>query len=401
MHRVVVTGAGTISAFGPSLADADAALRAGRSAIAPLTIPGAETLNQKIAAHASFYALTDYFEPRAAGVLDRTAQFTLIAAREAVGQAGFSPDEALAEQTAVIIGTGIGGQETQEEGYRRHFLEGKRPHPLSVPKIMANAPASQVSMEFGFKGPAFAVASACASATHAIGQAFQMVRTGVARAAVTGGTEALLQSGTMRAWEALRVMSNDACRPFSLGRKGMVLGEGAGVFVLERYEDARARGADILCEIAGHGMSADAGDITAPDPGGMARAIAGALRDGGLDADDVDYINAHGTGTTANDAAESRAILLAFGERGHKLPVSSTKSMHGHALGGAGGIEFACLIASMRGGYAPPTINFVEPDPNCPIDCVPNEARDLKIGVALSNSFAFGGLNAVLAVKAV
>lgn len=386
------------------MAEMDAALRAGRSGmrnVADLTFTDSEKINQKIIAPVSGFVPEDHFDASQLGIMETVSQYAVYAAREAISGSGLDFDEALADETAVIVGTGVGGQSTQEEGYRRVFIENKRPHPFSVPRMMPNAPASQISMTFGLKGPAYAVSSACASATHAIGNAFQMVRSGLARAAVTGGVEACLQYGALRAWEALRVMANDACRPFSLGRKGMVLGDGAAVFVLERYEDAAARGAKILCEIAGTGMSADAGDLTAPEAEGMAKAIRRALADAGIDSGDVDHINAHGTGTLANDRTEAAAILNVFGDRGRKIPVSATKSMHGHALGGAGAIELAALINALTGNYVPPTINFVEPDPECPVDCVPNEARDHRINVALSNSFAFGGLNGVLAVRRV
>ncbi|MCB1476265.1 MAG: beta-ketoacyl-[acyl-carrier-protein] synthase family protein [Rhodobiaceae bacterium] len=404
MHRVVITGAGVICPIGASMVEMDAALRAGRSGIkdvATLNLVDNDRVNQKIIAPVTGFVPEDHFDAREIGMMETVSQYAVFAAREAIGRAGLDFNEELADETAVIVGTGIGGQSTQEEGYRRVYLENKRPHPFTVPRMMPNAPASQISMAFGLKGPSYAISSACASATHAVGNAFQMVRSGVVRAAVTGGVEACLQAGALRAWEALRVMASDACRPFSLGRKGMVLGDGAGIFVLERYEDAAARGAHILCEIAGNGMSADAGDLTAPEVEGMSKAIRRAIADAGLNPEDIDHINAHGTGTLANDRTEAAAILDVLGDRGRKVPVSATKSMHGHALGGAGAIELAALINAMNGNYVPPTINFVEPDPDCPIDCVPNEARDCRIDAALSNSFAFGGLNGVLALRRV
>jgi len=271
--------------------------------------------------------------------------------------------------------------------------------PLTIPKLMVNAPASQISMFCGLRGPAFAVASACASATHAIGLAFQMVRSGAVDCAVTGGAEACITFGTMRGWEAMRVMSPDVPRPFSIDRKGMIIGEGAAMLVLEPLERAQARGAEILGEVVGFGMSADAADLTAPDPGGMARAMKDALTDGGLAPQDVQYVNAHGTGTAANDETETGALHEVFGKHAGKLAVSSTKSVVGHALGAAGALEMVATVMAMREGTAPPTMGYLGPDPACDLDYVPNKARALGINAALSNSFAFGGLNAVLAVR--
>jgi nodulation protein E len=264
---------------------------------------------------------------------------------------------------------------------------------------MANAPASQISMQCGLRGPAFAVTSACASATHAIGLAFQMVRSGQVDCAVTGGAEACITFGTLRGWEAMRVMAPDTCRPFSKDRKGLVLGEGAAILVLEPLQRAQARGAEILGEIVGFGMSADAADLTAPDQGGMVRALQGALADAQLAPQDIQYVNAHGTGTAANDETETKALREVFGQHAGKLAVSSTKSMVGHALGAAGALELVATVLALRENIVPPTIGYLGPDPACDLDYVPNEARALPIEAALSNSFAFGGLNAVLAVK--
>jgi len=258
---------------------------------------------------------------------------------------------------------------------------------------------SHITMEHGLTGPSFTVASACASSNHAIGVAYQMVRSGMVEAAVTGGTEAVFCFGTFKAWEALRVMAPDTCRPFSKGRSGMVLAEGAGIFVLENLERAQARGAEILGEIIGFGMSSDAADIVLPSVTGASAAIKACLDDAGLNPDDVDYINAHGTGTVANDATETKAIRAVFGAAADKLAVSSTKSLHGHGLGAAGAIELAATLMAMKNGFIPPTANYVAPDPECDLDYVPNTARDGKIQVAMSNSFAFGGHNAVLAIR--
>jgi nodulation protein E len=324
----------------------------------------------------------------------------VVAAREAIGQAQIKFDMPLSVRTACIIGTGVGGQTTHDDNFRRIYRENKtRVFPLTIPKLMVNAPASQISMFCGLRGPAFAVASACASATHAIGLAFQMVRSGAADCAVTGGAEACITFGTIKGWEAMRVMSPDVPRPFSINRKGMIIGEGAAILVLEPLERALARGAAIFGEVAGFGMSADAADLTAPDVGGMTRAMQGALDDAGLQPEAIQYVNAHGTGTAANDETETRALHAVFGSHARRLAVSSTKSMVGHALGAAGALEMVATVMAVREGIVPPTIGYLGPDPACDLDYVPNEARALSIGAALSNSFAFGGLNAVLAVR--
>jgi nodulation protein E len=264
---------------------------------------------------------------------------------------------------------------------------------------MINAPCSHITMEHGITGPSFVVASACSSANHAIGVAFHMVRAGMTEAAVTGGTEAVFTFGTIKGWEALRVMAPDTCRPFSRDRKGMVLGEGAAILVIETREHALARGAEILAEIIGFGATSDASDIVLPAVEGAAGAMAACLKDAGLAPGAVDYVNAHGTGTAANDVTETKALHLVFGEHARKLAISSTKSMHGHTLGAAGAIELAATILGMRGGFIPPTANYLAPDPQCDLDYVPNEARNARIEVAISNSFAFGGHNASVAVR--
>jgi nodulation protein E len=328
------------------------------------------------------------------------SQYALVAAREAVAQAGLEWSGGLGERTAVIIGTGIGGATTQDQMAQRLYGEGNpRVHPMSIVRVMPNAPASQISLEFGLRGPAFAVASACASSNHALAQALLLLQTGGAEVALSGGTEACITMGTVKAWEAMRVMADDTCRPFSRGRRGLVLGEGAGVFVLETLEHAQARGATILAEFAGAGMSADAADIVMPDASGAARAMRFALAQGRIALDEVGYINAHGTGTLANDPTETRAIRSVFGSHADALAVSSTKGMHGHALGAGGAIELVAVIGALREGVLAPTINYLGPDPACDLDVVPNVARERRVEAALSNSFAFGGLNAVLALR--
>jgi nodulation protein E len=399
--RVVVTGLGAVTPLGHTAATYWANLKQGVSGLGPITLTVTpEELSQKVAAEVKDFDPLKHFEERELSTLDRVSQLAVVAAREAIAHAAITFDMPLSLRTATIIGTGVGGQTTLDESFRRVYRENRaRVFPLTIPKLMANAPASQISMFCGLRGPAFAVASACASATHAIGIAFQMVRSGQVDCAVTGGTEACITFGTLRGWEAMRVMAPDACRPFSIDRKGLILGEGAAMLVLEPLERARARGAQIFGEIVGFGMSADAADLTAPDLGGMTRAMEGALSDGKLNAQDIQYVNAHGTGTAVNDATETQALHQVFGAYALKLAVSSTKSMVGHALGAAGALEMVAMLLTVRESVVPPTIGYLGPDPACDLDYVPNEARAMSIDAAISNSFAFGGLNAVLAVK--
>ena len=400
VSRVVVTGTGVISPIGHTADTYCAALKQAQSGIGAISIPYVEEITQKVAGQVRDFDPAKYLNDRQIAMMDRVSQFAVVAAREAIAQAGIEFSNGLSERTATIIGIGAGGEGTHDDQFRRIYKEGAtRVHPLTIPKLMANAPASQISMDRGLRGPAFAVASACASATHAIGIAFHMVRSGAVSCAVTGGSEACLTVGTIRGWEAMRVMAPDTCRPFSKDRKGMVLGEGTAVIVLEALEAAQARGAIILGEIVGFGMSADAKELTSPDQNGMLRAIEGALADARLGPSDIQYVNAHGTGTTANDVAETKALRQAFGAHAEKLAVSSTKSMVGHALGASGALEFVAALMAVREGIVPPTIGYLGPDPACDLDYVPNEARSMPVDVALSNSFAFGGLNAVLAVR--
>lgn len=402
LRRVAITGMGAISPLGVGAEALWQGLRKGRSAIGPLRHPDAERLRVKVAAQ-----VPDSFDPasnideRTLPMLDRTSEFALHAAREAVAQSGLDfRQRQLGLRTAVIVGTGVGGETTQDEQSRRLYGENAaRAHPLTIVRLMTNASASQISIAWGLRGPTFAVASACASANHAIIQAAQMIRWGLADVAITGGTEACLTYGALKAWEAMRVLADDTCRPFSINRRGLVLGEGAGIFVLESMEHAQARGATILAELAGSGMTADATDIVMPSAAGAAAAMRQALDDAGLAPQDVDYVNAHGTGTQANDVTESKAIRLAFGAHAERLAVSSTKSMHGHALGASGALELVAVIGALRDSVVPPTANLDQVDPACDLDYVPNVGRPMPVRAALSNSFAFGGLNAVLALK--
>ncbi|WP_273499636.1 beta-ketoacyl-[acyl-carrier-protein] synthase family protein, partial [Lentibacter algarum] len=385
MKRVVITGAGTINALAHNVPDTLKAMAEGRCGIGQLVMQDVERLAVQIGAQVQGFEPENLFNRQQLSLFDRFTQFTLIAAREAIAQSGLSFSGELAARSGVILGNSGGGMTTLDENYRSVYEEGKnRVHPFVVPKLMNNAAASHVSMEFNLKGPSFTVASACASSNHAMAQAFQMVHGGLAPVMVTGGSESMLCFGGVKAWEGLRVMSKDACRPFSANRNGMVQGEGAGIFVFEEYEHARARGADILAEVAGFAMSSDAADIVMPSKQGAARAISGALRDAKLNREDVGYINAHGTGTAANDKTECAAVADAFGAHADKLMISSTKSMHGHLIGGTGAVELLACIMALRDGIIAPTIGYEEADPECALDIVPNEAREAKVSAALS-----------------
>ncbi|WP_377505201.1 beta-ketoacyl-[acyl-carrier-protein] synthase family protein [Octadecabacter sp. R77987] len=400
-QRVVITGAGTINALGHDVASTMAAMAEGRCGIGPLDIRDVDRLAVKIGGQVRDYHEDAHFNRQQIALYDRFTQFTLLATQQALGQAGLTFTGQLADRSGVILGNSGGGLNTQDENYRAVYEEGKnRVHPFIVPKLMNNAAVSHVAMQYNLRGPSFTVSTACASSNHAMGQAFQMIRSGMATAMITGGSEAMLCFGGVKAWEGLRVMSKDACRPFCATRNGMVQGEGAGVFVFEDRDHAIARGAEILAEVVGFAMTSDAADIVMPSKQGAARAIAGALRDGGLNRDEVGYINAHGTGTAANDKTESAAVADVFGPHADKLMISSTKSMHGHLIGGTGAVELLACIMALRDGVIAPTIGYMEPDPECALDVVPNVARDASVEVVLSNAFAFGGLNAVLALRA-
>ncbi|MEM7507167.1 MAG: beta-ketoacyl-[acyl-carrier-protein] synthase family protein [Pseudomonadota bacterium] len=399
MRRVAVTGLGVVSALGIGSDAHFKGLAEGQNGIRPLEMRDVDRLMIKIGAQSSFKQ-EDYFGRQEIVLFDRVTQFALIAAQEAFDQSGLEITEELGLRTATIIATAMGGMHTLDDNYRQVYQEQKnRVHPFVVPRLMANAPVSQVSMKFGLKGPAYSVATACASSNHAMGQAFNLIRHGQCDVAVTGGTEAMLCFGGVKAWEGLRVMSKDGCRPFSKTRNGMVLGEGCAILILEEWERAKSRSAPILAEICGSGVSADATDIVAPDVNGAARAMALALSDAGMNADEVDYINAHGTATAMNDRTEAAAIRRSLGAHAENIMVSSTKSMHGHAIGAAGALEAAAVLMTLGDGPVPPTINYEEPDPDVALDVVPNEARDASVDAALSNAFAFGGLNAVLAFR--
>lgn len=375
-------------------------LRNGRSAIGDL-VGMPEGL--KVKTGAQIHTLPEHsIDRRQVSTMDRFSLLAAIAAGEALRQSGIEVTAANNARIGAVVGTGILGVETIDEAYRMLYRENKPRVPiLSIPKIMPGAPAAQVSMVYGLKGPVFGVTSACASSNHAFSTAADQLRLGRADAMVAGGTDASLAFGVLKGWDAIRALARETCRPFSADRDGLVIGEGSAMAVLETYEHATARGATILAELAGCGMSGDAGDIVAPTVEGPAAAMRACLADARLSPEDIDYLNAHGTGTKANDAAETQAIRSVFGSHADRLSVSSTKSMHGHCMGASGAIEMIACVMAIREGIAPPTANYNEKDPECDLDVTPNVARVRSIRAAMSNSFAFGGTNAVVAFKAV
>ncbi len=402
MTRVCVSGVGVISALGIGQTQFWGGLSAGASAIRPIQAVDVSGFRFQNAAEVPGYVPSEYFTASELGFLDRFAQFALIAAEEAVAQAGIEWTDDLREETAIVTGSSLGGRAAEEAGYWELFHHNRaRIHPLTIPLSMANAGASHISVKYGVRGPSYTVSTACASSAHALGQAFWMVRSGVAPMAIAGGSEAPIFVGNLRAWEAMRVISKDTCRPFSADRSGLILGEGGAMLVLEPLDAVLARGAKPLAEIVGFGMSSDAGHLTSPSGSGAASAMRRAIRDSGLAPEQFGYINAHGTGTEANDRIETEAIRAVFGAHAGRLAVSSTKSMHGHALGAGSAIEAVASVLALRRGVLPPTANFTQADPLCDLDVIPNHAREQQVEACLSNSFAFGGLNAVLAFKAI
>jgi nodulation protein E len=400
-RRVAVTGIGIVSPFGDTFGDFWTAMASGVSGIRPMTSVPEGSLRFPNAAEAVGFDAARHFEAKEAAMLDRFAQFAVVAAREAVRASGVAITAENGHRAAIVTGSCTGGQATEDENFRSLYAGNQRISPLTIPRVMGNAGASRISLELGVTGPVYTVSTACSSSNHAIGQAFWMVRNGVVDVAVAGGSEAPFSIGFLKAWEAMRVVSPDTCRPFSRDRRGLILGEGAGMLVLEPLDAARARGAQIWGEIAGFGMSSDAHHLTQPLATGAARAMRAALDDAGTAAEAIGYINAHGTGTPTNDSVETSAIRAVFGSHADKLLVSSTKSMHGHALGAAGALEAAATLAALRGGIIPPTANYTVPDPECDLDVIPNHAREAELEWAMSNTFAFGGLNAVLVFRRV
>jgi nodulation protein E len=401
MIRVAITGLGVISAIGNNVPEFWDSLAKGTCGIRPFENPELASLRFQRGGIVQRYN-TDAHFGREITFLDRFAQFAVIAAREAIRDSGIELTPALKAEAAVITGACVGGQDTSEEGFTNMYKLGKpRVNPLTIPRTMANAGASQISMEFGLMGPGFTLSTACSSAAHAMGLAFWQVRSGASPIAITGGSEAPFSFGLLKAWEAMRVVSPTTCRPFCRDRDGMSLGEGAAMMVLEPLEAAQARGATIYAELIGFGMSSDASHITHPSADGPAMCMQRALKDAGIEPEQVSYINAHGTATEVNDPMEAKAIRKVFGPATERIAVSSTKSMHGHALGAAAALEAAATVLGMQNKMLPPTVNFTELDPQCELDVIANQARATDAEYALSNSFAFGGLNATVAFRKV
>jgi len=396
-RRVVVTGMGAVTPIGLDVAEMWASMRAGRCGVKPIENWPLDDLYIKIAGEIRGFDPSKHVKSRKVQYGDRYSWFAGRAADEAWAQSGLATPYPEPYRAASIVGSGAGGFSTIETAYSDLFVHHKKAtNPLTLLRIIGSSASAHIGIEYGIKGPTFATCSACSTATHAIGIGLDYIRNGVVDVAVTGASEAVLTYGSMRVWQAMRVLSPDGCFPFSKKRNGTVLGEGAGVLVLEEYEHARARGAKILAEVLGYGMSSDSKDMVNPDLDGPRSAMQMAIDDAGIAASRVDYLNAHGTATTLNDANETNAIKAVFGDHAQKLAVSSTKSMTGHLLGAGGAVEAIACIKAIEDGYAPPTINLAEADPKCDLDYVPNEGRSMPIKYAMSNSFAFGGLNAVL-----
>ena len=405
MRRVAITGMGVVSALGVGMEAFWDGMMRSESGTRRASLSDPTLLSVQIAAEVPDFDPDKYLPGISIDMLDRFSQLALVAGAEAIKDACLRLEESEHDRAGVSIGTGVGGAGTQDVLYRRYYAEKiARAHPFSIPRTMNSAAASQVGMTYGLRGPGICVSTACASAGHSIGEAFEMIRAGRADVMLAGGADAPITAPVFKVWEAMRVLANPpdpatACRPFSRDRQGIVIGEGAGVLVLEDWERAKARGARIHAELVGYGATADAGHITQPGIDAPAHAIKLALTEAGLRPDEIDYVNAHGTGTRLNDATETTILKRAFGDHASRLAISSTKSMHGHAMGASGAIELVATILAITRGVAPPTINYSEPDPECDLDYVPNQARPMRIDAAISNSFAFGGLNAVLAVR--
>ncbi|WP_312796482.1 beta-ketoacyl-[acyl-carrier-protein] synthase family protein [Tianweitania sp.] len=399
--RIVITGIGGICALGNDVDAIWSSMKAGKSGIGQLENVDTSALQVRVGAEIK--AMPDHgLDRRRLITMDRFSLLAVLAAKQAFAQAGLVIDEGNTHRVGAAVGVGVFGAETADENYDAVLVQKKpRTNIFTVPRIMPGAPAGQVSMELGLRGPVFGVTSACSSSNHAFASALDQLLLGRADVMLAGGTDAPLSFGVLKSWEALRVLSPDVCRPFSADRQGLVIGEGAGMVVLETEDHAKARGATILAELAGVGLSADASDIVAPTVDGPAAAMAACLRDAGLSPEDVDYLNAHGTGTSANDQIETQAIKRVFGDAAGALSISSTKSMHGHALGASGALEMIACVMAIRDGIVPPTIGYREADPVCDLDVTPNVAKERPVRAALSNAFAFGGTNAVIALKAV
>jgi nodulation protein E len=396
-RRVAVTGMGAVSSLGTGVEKFWAAIKAGQNGIGPIQGFPLQDLYITIGGEVRDFDPRIHCKTKPLMLADRYSQYAGAAAQEAVRQSGLETPFVNGERAASIVGSGAGGLPTFESAYQDLYIHKKKAtHPLTLLRIIPSSAAAHVSIDHGIKGPVFGTVSACSTAAHAIGLAFQLIRGGAVDVAVAGASEAAITFGSMRAWQAMRVLSPDGCYPFSKRRNGTVLGEGAGIFVLEDFEHVQARGAKVLVELCGFGMTSDAGDMVNPNIDGPTRAMQIALDDAGISPADVDYLNAHGTATAANDVNETRAIKKVFGAHASNLSISSTKSMHGHCLGAGGGVEAVVCVKAMQDGFVPATIGFDEPGPECDLDYTPNEGRRRAIGYTVSNSFAFGGLNAVL-----
>lgn len=396
-QRVVITGLGGISSIGRTADEIWDSMKAGRDGSGSIDVEGPE-----LKCNSAFSLIDrvedDEIDPRRKIAMGEFSRISVIAARQAARQAGLTPDAFDGRRAGAVIGTGVYGADAVDQSYMDILLNNKkRTHILTVPRAMPGAPAGQVSMDLGLRGPVFGVTSACTSGNHAIISAIDQIRLGRADVMIAGGTDTPVTFGILKAWEALRVLARTKCRPFSANRDGLLLGDGAGMAVLETYDHAKARGATILAEVLGVGLSGDASDIVNPTVEGPALAMTNCLQDAGLAPEAVGYINAHGTGTQANDKTETKAIRMAFGAAAEQISVSSTKSMHGHCLGGSSALEMIACVGAVREGVIPPTINFEEADPDCDLDVTPNVARKRQVEVAVSNAFAFGGTNAVIA----
>lgn len=407
-RRVVITGLGAVTPIGNTVSAYLAGLSEGANGVAPITLFDASAHACRFAAEVKNFDPTGLIDPKEAKRWDRFCQFGVVAAKEALSHSGLVISDANRQRIGVIIGSGVGGLLMMES--QSHVLKEKGPSrvsPFTVPMMIPNMAAGLVAIALGAQGPSSAVSTACAAGSNAIGDAFRLIHNGFADAMVCGGAESAITPLGVAGFASAKALSfrNDdpasASRPFDAKRNGFVIGEGAGVLVLESLEHAKARGAEILAEIVGYGSTCDAHHITSPIPGGTggARAMALALQDGRLAADQVDYVNAHGTSTQANDSNETAAIKTSLGSRAQQIPVSSTKSMTGHLLGGSGGIEAVAAVLAIKHGMVPPTINYQNPDPACDLDVVPNQAREQIINTVLSNSFGFGGHNVCLAFR--
>lgn len=397
-RRVVITGMGAVTALGLGADTLWQAARDGHSGVKSIEFSRGDPLRIKIAAHFPEFDAASVLGRSVIASTDRFSAFALVAADEACKQAGVLSGAA-DERCGVIVGSGIGGVGTVEDGCYMFYVSKGRADPMTIPKVMPNAAASHISMRYGAKGPSFCVSSACSSAAQAIGLGLFLIRAGLIDRAIVGGAEALLSPAVFRAWEVLRVLTPTASRPFSQSRDGMVLGEGAGILVIEALECAEKRGVPIIAELAGYGTTSDAGDLLRPDPQGAQRAMNLAIADAGLTPKEIGYVNAHGTATVLNDITETQALAGVFGGDLKQTAVSSTKPIHGHTLGAAGAIELIISIKALLDQIAPPTINWLGPDPKCDLDPVPGHSRPIETTAALSNSFAFGGINASLVVR--